>query len=145
VRFPIKKITIHDIEGYIVAVSQRSINKSSRYFGINTKLHPSTVAGYVCVIRCFFKYCNRLGIECIESSAIEARKSERGKVLILTEEERLIVFACPERYEVRRDTQLRNKLFMYMLYYTGCRISEIIDLKFSDIDLHHNQIEVRGK
>lgn len=141
----IQSIKIDDIEDYIVEVSRRPINKSSRYYKINKTLHPSTVAGYVSVVRCFFKYCVSKGYRCVDPSAIETRKAERGKVMVLTDDERLALFGCPEKYERRRSTVIRNKLFILMLYYTGCRISEIINLTFSDIDLYSNQIQVRGK
>jgi len=39
----------------------------------------------------------------------------------------------------------RDKLIIEMLYFTGMRLSELINLKDSDIDLHYQQIKVLGK
>jgi len=39
----------------------------------------------------------------------------------------------------------RNKLIIELLYYTGIRLSELINLKNSDIDFNNNTIKVLGK
>jgi len=39
----------------------------------------------------------------------------------------------------------RDKLIVEMLYFTGMRLSELINLKDIDIDLHYQQIKVLGK
>lgn len=39
----------------------------------------------------------------------------------------------------------RDKLIIEMLYFTGMRLSELINLKDTDIDLHNQQIKVLGK
>ena len=39
----------------------------------------------------------------------------------------------------------RDKLIIEMLYLTGMRLSEIINLKISDVDLSDNSIKVLGK
>lgn len=39
----------------------------------------------------------------------------------------------------------RNKLIIEMLYFTGMRLSELINLKDTDIDLHSQQLKVLGK
>ena len=40
---------------------------------------------------------------------------------------------------------LRNKLILEMFYSTGIRLSELMNLKETDIDFHHDTIKVLGK
>ena len=40
---------------------------------------------------------------------------------------------------------IRDKLIIEMLYYTGMRVSEMVNLKTFDIDHYNNQIKVLGK
>ena len=42
-------------------------------------------------------------------------------------------------------TGLRNKLIIELFYATGMRLSELINLKESDVDLYANQVKVLGK
>ena len=40
---------------------------------------------------------------------------------------------------------LRNRLVMELLYATGIRVSELVNIKINDIDIHNRQIVVTGK
>jgi integrase/recombinase XerD len=47
--------------------------------------------------------------------------------------------------EDRRKVSLRNKLIVYLLLYTGVRVSELVGIKISDIDFLTSHLKVVGK
>ncbi|MCB0806535.1 MAG: tyrosine recombinase XerC [Bacteroidales bacterium] len=42
-------------------------------------------------------------------------------------------------------TSVRNKLIIEMLYFSGMRVSELVNLQTQGVDLYHSQIKVTGK
>lgn len=63
-------------------------------------------------------------------------------VTILSEEEvnKLLFFV-----ENRNKVSLRNKLIVYILLYTGVRVSELVNIKLTDIDYLTSHLQVVGK
>ncbi len=61
-------------------------------------------------------------------------RNEQMKAFPLTEEEieKLLNFKCKTKYDYR------NKAMIELMYATGMRVSELCDLKVSDIDLHNS-------
>lgn len=47
--------------------------------------------------------------------------------------------------EDKKNVSIRNKLIIYLLLYTGIRVSEIINIKISDIDFLTQQLKIIGK
>ncbi|KGA97232.1 integrase [Alkalihalobacillus alcalophilus ATCC 27647 = CGMCC 1.3604] len=47
--------------------------------------------------------------------------------------------------EVSRKVTMRNKLIVYLLLYTGVRVSELINIKLSDIEFLTHMLTVQGK
>lgn len=86
----------------------------------------------------FFRWCAGEGyIDKDPTINIKAIKTERKKRGYLTEEEiELVRSAC--------DTE-RNKALVEMLYSTGCRVSEIVALNKSDINLQTMEVTVNAK
>lgn len=103
----------------------------------------STVARKLATLRSFYKFCLRRGYVKIHPLAtIRTPKQEKRlpRYLELGEINRLL--STPD------DTTLlgaRDRAMFELLFSTGLRVSELVDLNFGDIDFSQKVIRVRGK
>lgn len=119
------------LRDWIVALSERGFNERS----INRKL---------VTLRSFFKFLIKNGV--IEKSPVTRLlnlKSKKGLPEFVREMEMALLLdneQFDDDFSGRRD-----QLVMEMMYGTGIRLSELIELKKTDIDLINNSIKVLGK
>lgn len=83
----------------------------------------NTQRGYHSAIKCFYKYVCR---QPNKFKYIEyCKRSRRLPIVLAPEEMQRIIFAC---------TNLKHKTIICLMYSTGIRVSEAINLKIADID-----------
>lgn len=95
-------------------------------------------------LKSFYKYLLREGVVAINPMT----KITSPKI-----PKRLPVFIEREKMELLADQVdfgngypgIRNKLILEMFYATGMRLSELVNLKETDLDFHHHTIKVLGK
>ena len=123
----IPNLTYNDIQNYLDYIS----NKSAR-----------TTAHHITVLNAFYKFL--LDEKIINSNPCENivnTKIPRKLPNYLTEEE------INNLLDIKLETQYdyRNKAMLELLYATGLRISELINLKINDIDYNECFLRVFGK
>ncbi len=101
-----------------------------------------TKAHYLTVINSYFDYLVNEGIiKCNPAAGIKMPRIEKKlpKYLSLEEVDRLL--------DIRLDTPLdyRNKSILELLYASGMRISELTNLKVSQIDFDEDTVRIMGK
>lgn len=103
----------------------------------NLKIKPTSKNRKITSIRQFYSYLviNNL----IENNPVEnisSLKTPDKLPKYLTEEEitKLLSFKCNTAYD------FRNKAMLEVIYASGMRVSELVDLKISNVDLHNNII-----
>jgi integrase/recombinase XerC len=95
-------------------------------------------------LRSFYKYAMRQGrINNDPSSKVKMLKA--GKNLPVFAKEAALTSTLDQIIYQKGFKGLRDQLVMELLYATGIRLSELINLKESDIDDHQGQIKVLGK
>ena len=102
----------------------------------------TTVAHYLTVINSFYNFLVNEGImDNNPCENISQPKHPRKLPNYLTEEE------VDALLDIKLDNAFsyRNKAMLELLYATGIRVSELINLRVSDIDLHNAIIRVMGK
>ncbi len=103
----------------------------------------STTARKLATLRSFYKFLIKRG-RCTESplSGIRTPKQEKRlpKCLDLDEVQRLL--EAPDDAEI---LGCRDKAMLEVLYSSGIRVSELVDLCLSDLDLEEGVLRVRGK
>ena len=115
-----------DIEKYI-----RSLNKSSK-----------TISHVISSLKSFYNYYMRMGnIKSNPTDEIDRPKIEKKIPEFLTLEEVSILL----NFEVNNEFEARNKAILELLYSSGLRISELISLELSNIDLDECLVRVMGK
>lgn len=104
----------------------------------------ATVNRYIAAVRTFFSYCKKFGyVE--KNPALELKTVKIPKKLPNFMTEREVDELCNQPKVNEILWEKRDSAIFEMLYSSGCRISELVNLKLSDfIDGYHSAV-VRGK
>ena len=125
-----------------------SVNhKTARSWIINLsseKLAPTTINRKIASVKSFYKYL---------ISREKLNENPFKKITLLKKEKKLPKFIKEKDIKIMFDqskfennlTDIRNLLILELLYGTGIRLSELINLKIKDCDLNKSQIKVLGK
>ena len=108
------------------------------------KKSPASINQFIASVRTFFAYCRKF--EYIKSNpALELKTVKIPKRIprYMTEEEVNSLCDVPEEKQLL--WQERDKALFEMMYSSGCRISEIAQLKFSDLSKDYSSAIVLGK
>jgi tyrosine recombinase XerC len=103
----------------------------------------STVARKLATLRSFYKYLVRRGkLENNPVAAIRTPKQDKRlpKCLELDQIDKLL--SHPDTSTL---LGARDRAMLEMMYSTGMRVSELVDLNVADVDLQASQVRVRGK
>ncbi len=107
------------------------------------KLSPRSTQRLLSCLRTFIKYCHLQHIRKDNPLAAIARpKPQRYLPEYLSEKEVESLLNAPD---TSNPMELRDKAMLELMYASGLRVSELINLKFSDLDLNNNLIRVIGK
>lgn len=124
---PVNMITTNDIRMYIACIQQER------------NLKESTVITAISVIKSFFAWmANEEVIEKDPAKKIKNQSIDKKSARVALTQEEL------ERVRNVCET-VREKLIVEFLYSTGCRVSEMANLKISDVDIYERSAKVVGK
>lgn len=122
--------TSDDLQSYIVYM--QTVGKSN-----------ATISRSVASIKAFYKYLvkNKVIEENI-SEGLVAPKVEKKELSILTPREVECLLEQPNSSDLKGQ---RDKAMLEVLYATGIRVTELISIKVSDVNLHSGYIKVKKK
>lgn len=121
------KLTIQDIEKYLYSLSD---------------LEATSLSHNISTLRSFYSYyikTNKIKINPVD--AINQPKLKKHLPVYLTEEEIELLLDI----DIENEFSSRNKAILELMYATGLRISEVIDLEFKNIDFEDCIVRVMGK
>ena len=126
-----QSLQIH-IRSWIASLSEQNISNRS----IQRKLST---------LRSYFKY--KMRNQEIEASPLEGITAPKAAERLpqFVEEERITKSLISAEYFSDDVYGLRDAMIIRLLYYTGMRLSELINIKVSDIDVNKMTIRVVGK
>ena len=117
------------------------------------KLAPKTIFNYKTGLSSFFAYVEEE--HGLNSPKLPKREKKEKPVLpFSTDEVMRMLKACEHinvepslkaAYKYPRQTRLRDKALILVLFDTGIRSSELCNIRFRDIDFENNRIKVTGK
>ncbi len=124
----IKKIDREDIIRYIEYLSKNNIK-------------PSSIGRKIVSIKSFHKYISRVYDVADPSENIEMPKSRRKLPNVLTKEE------VEKLLDIKPTTEFeyRNKAMLELMYASGLRVSELVNLNINDIDMENATVKCFGK
>lgn len=128
-------------ENLVTNISSDALNKLIKL--ISTKEYsPNTKKRKVSVLRQFVKWYNfRENTKTVILEDVTIKSGQRlPETLSITQIEQLINFHDQETFISRR-----NKAIIDFMYSTGCRVSELCDVKIADIDFEEDYIQLTGK
>lgn len=123
------KVTKEDVKKYIAYLKKNNISTKS-------------IAHNISCLKSFYKFLiiNKTVNTNIMDS-IDTPKLTKSLPKVLSIEEVLLLLDI----KTENDFDYRNKAMLELIYATGLRVSELINLKLSDIDLHMAVVRVMGK
>lgn len=101
-----------------------------------------TANAYMITLRSFLKYLEKQWVQTLSPTAIDLVKADPRQVEFLNQEELVRLFEAPDTSTL---IWTRDLAIMEMIYSTGLRISELVNLNIKDIDLKRKEFAVRWK
>jgi len=103
----------------------------------------STTARKLATLRSFYKFLIRRGLVSLNPlSTIRTPKQEKRLPKCLDLEQVQKLLEAPGDVDI---LSARDKAMLEVLYSSGIRVSELVELEMQDIDLHEGVLRVRGK
>ncbi len=125
-----------------LTINKEEIRNFLKYLD-EINLSKNTISRILSALRHFYSYLvinNKLKVN--QFKLIKNPKKDKKLPNFVQNDELEIIFSS-----IETDTPLglRNRLIVELLYATGLRVSELTNLKLSDIDINNNEIRVLGK
>jgi len=134
------EIKVGDIDAELVRKWRLWLNR----LGTNTsdELGKSTQNYHLIALRSFLKFCSKRGITAMAADKIELARTHRDQVTFLTPEELERMFEQPETTTLNG---MRDRAILELLFSSGLRVSELVNLDRDHINLKRREFMVRGK
>lgn len=128
--YSIGEISYQNIYGFITELGKRGLKSSS--------IERKTAA-----IKTFFKFLKKSKI--IEKNPAELVSSPKKSKRLPTFMEKGEIFDLINIIPEDTPLSIRNKAMIMLLYATGMRVSELVNLNLSDVDLKSETVHILGK
>jgi integrase/recombinase XerD len=130
------------VDGSLLGVRRQDLQTYLAHLhGLGVK--PRSTARFLSCIRQFYQYCLREGLLDVDPSVrIEAPKLGRPLPKSLSEQE---VEALLEAPDLDDPEGMRDRAMLEVLYATGLRVSELVDLRAEQVSLVQGVVRVVGK
>ena len=107
------------------------------------KLSAYSIRRHISTLKGFYNYLNRKNIVFLNPfDSVTLPKKETKLPRYLSYEELLDIF---HNLEINNDYDLRDRLILELLYATGVRVSELVNIKIGDISFTNQSILIFGK
>ena len=112
-----------------------------KYLSENKKLSSRSVERHLTTLRGFFKYLTKMGKMHDITKNIDNLKLGKFLPTVLSEDE------VEELLNINLDSPFayRTKAMLELMYGSGLRVSELVNLEINDIDLYNDTILINGK
>lgn len=127
----------------LISINEDDIREYLNYLS-KSKKNSSTISRHISTYKTFYKFLYK-------SNIIDKKDYPLNKIVYPKKEKKLPKFLYyNELSEIIEESEktkngLRDRLIIELLYATGVRISELINIKVSDIDFDNKRIMVCGK
>jgi site-specific recombinase XerD len=144
VKIPFSKITKKTIEQYKAYLMSQD-RKTALDQKPKRNLSPSSINRALSSLRGYLKYLIKMDYKTpIAPQAVELVKTEKRLPRVGEFEEIIKLIESPSQFEKNKIIALRNRAMLETLFSTGVRISELLNIKMTDID-KNGRIFIKGK
>jgi len=116
------------------------LNRLSSKYG--RSLSKSTQNYHIITLRAFLGFLALRGIKSLPPQKVTLAKSQERKIEFLEAQEIIQLLKMPKLDSFKG---LRDRVILELLFSTGLRVSELVNLNVADINLERDEIPVRGK
>lgn len=143
----IASLSVDDVHDYQVFLN-RYVDRQQRTLGTRTQNY------HLIALRAFLKYLVRMDVPTLAPEKIDLKKIPERIVDFLTRDEVERLFdavsvgresADGERGAMQDKIVARDRAMLETLYSTGLRVSELVSLNRSQVDLERREFTIRGK
>jgi site-specific recombinase XerD len=106
------------------------------------ELSKATQNYHLIALRNFLKFCHKRNIDALSPDQIELARVKRSQVTFLDNEELKRLLSQPNS---NNESGLRDRAILELLFSTGLRVSELVGLNKTHINLDRKEFMVRGK
>lgn len=130
-----EKLDLDDVHKYQLFLNRY---KDERERGLSAK----TQNYHLIALRAFLKYLVKQDVDTLAPEKIDLKKTAERIVDFLTRDEVERLFKA---VDLSKRTGMRDRAMLETLYSTGLRVSELISLNRSQVDLERREFSIRGK
>lgn len=142
--FPFERIDKRTIE-HFKAYLNSGDRETAKQHATATKLSSGTINRNLTSLRRFLSYLIDMDYPCpLEPSAIKLLRREKNHPQVSELSELIRLIESPMKFEKDKSVALRNRAVLETLFASGMRISELINLKRSQLD-NTGKIFIQGK
>lgn len=126
----------------IKTLEEKDLTNYLKYLKEENKLNTRSIERHLTTIRNFYKYL--LKIDYINNDItvnIDNLKLEKHLPNVLTESEIDLIMD----FKIKNDFDIRTKAMLELMYGSGLRVSELVNLTLYSIDMYNNTILIEGK
>jgi len=133
-------IKVSDIDNELLRRWRLWLNR----LGTNTsdELSKTTQNYHLIALRSFLRFCAKTGINAMPADKVELSRVRRAEVTFLSVEELERLTAQPDKSSL---IGLRDRAIIELLFSSGLRVSELVNLDRDHINLKRREFSVRGK
>lgn len=125
-----KSVTRNDVRRFLYKLKDKNLTKK-------------TISRKISGVRSFYRFLLKEGyIDKNPLLTLELPKVEKRLPTFLTEEEVFKLINAPDKKTI---LGLRDNLILKMLYSTGMRVSELVSLRISELNLDKGEVIIKGK
>lgn len=130
------------VKGQLLNIQKETVNSYLNYL-YDEKVSKSTIARKLSSLRTFYNYLlDKEVIEINFFSFIKNPKKDKRLPRFVSDNNIDKMLAIPD---IRKPLGQRNLVIMRMLYATGVRVSELVNIKVKDIEINERTIRILGK
>jgi len=139
-----KKIDLEKVRQYRLWLNRQVTQKGE-------PLKKKTQNYYLIALRSFLKYLAKIDIQSLSPEKIELAKVGERQIEFLIKDEVNRLLEAPSKYEDKKIIKHRDKSILELLFSTGLRISELVNLQRDSINLKQKtnqkttEFTIRGK
>lgn len=133
-------IKVRDIDAELVRKWRLWLNR----LGTNTsdELQKNTQNYHLIALRSFLRFCTKRDIPALSADTIDLSKTVRKQVTHLSYEEIQLLL---DSIKTQTEPGLRDRAIIELLFCSGLRISELVNLDIDHVNLKRREFSVRGK
>ena len=140
--YEIDLLELYDFSNDLVAVDKKLVREYLDYL-YSRGLKRNTISRKISSIRSFYNYLLNEGVVCTNYFREVSKIKKDGSLPKYIKDNDLEkMFNC---FDTNLPLEQRNLLILEMLYATGIRVGELVNIKLSDINRYNKSIKILGK